>query len=58
MRNALNEAINENTALRDKVAELEALLSESDLENSKKDNAIKELYNLIKVKEKDITLLQ
>jgi hypothetical protein len=31
MKKALNEAINENTALRDKVAELEALLSESEL---------------------------
>ena len=44
MKIALEEALGENDLLRDKVAELEAVLAESQEDNARQDHAIRDLY--------------
>ena len=58
LQSALGEAIEENDALREKVAELEALLAESEEDRMHKDKAIKELYDLIQKKEKEMKAMR
>jgi len=53
----LEEALEENQCLRDRVAELEAMYAESEEQKETRDKAILEMYYLVRKKDEEIDRL-